>query len=71
MNEKKTDVHIVWLSTVNSYNLISDHFHAKLKGKQLTDGHGGIIIQLRAAIFEGIRNGQIQAFQNVFTCLLS
>ena len=62
-------------STVSSYNLISDHFHAKLKGKQLrneakfklirkrknklTNGHGGKIIQLRAAIFKRVRNVQI------------
>ena len=74
-------------STVNSYNLISNHFHAKLKGKQLrneakfkfirkrknklTNGHGGMIIQLRAAICEIIRNVQIQALQTVFICLLS
>ena len=67
-NEKK--------STVNSYNLISNHCHAKLKGKQLrneakfkfirkhknklTNGHGGMI-KHRAAIFERIRNVQIHA----------
>ena len=66
-------------STVNSYNLISNHFYAKLKGNQLrneakfkfirkrknklTNGHGGMIIQLRATIFERIRNVQIQALQ--------
>ena len=59
-------------SIVVSYNLISYHFHAKSKGKQplnktifklnrrrknkLTNGHGEVIIQLRAAIFERIRN---------------
>ena len=77
-------------STVNSDNLISkNHFHAKLKGKQLrneakfkfirkrknklTNGHGGMIIQLGAAIFERIRNVQIQALQtvHVFICFLS
>ena len=58
-------------STVSSYNLISNHFHAKLQGKQLTNGHGGMIIQFRAAIFERIRNVQIQALQTVFICLLS
>ena len=79
-NEKKK-------STVNSNNLISNHFHAKLKGKQLrneakfkfirkrknklTNGHGGMIIQLRVAIFERIRNVQIQALQTVFICFLS
>ena len=74
-------------STVSSYNLISNHFHAELKEKQLrneakfkfirkhknklTNGHGGMIIQLRAAIFERIWNVQIQALQAVFICLLS
>ena len=74
-------------STVNSYNLISNYFHAKLKGKQLrneekfkfnrkrknklTNSHGGMNIQLRAAIFERIWNVQIQALQTVFICLLS
>ena len=74
-------------STVNSYNLISNHFHIKLKEKQLrnaakfkfirkrknklTNGHGGMIIQLRAAIFERIRNVQIRILQTVFMCLLS
>ena len=59
-------------STANSYNLISCYFLAKSKGKQLwnktkfklipklknklTNGHGGMIIQLRAVIFEKIRN---------------
>ena len=54
-------------STVNSYDLISNHFHAKNKGKQLwnnakfkliqnhknklTNGHGGIIIQLADSLF--------------------
>ena len=73
-------------SSVSSYNLISNHFHAKLQGKQLrneakfkfirklknklTNGHGGMIIQLRAAIFERTRNVQIQALQTVFICLL-
>ena len=37
----------------------------------LANGHGGRIIQLRAAIFERIRNVQIQALQTVFICLLS
>ena len=79
-NEKKK-------STVNSYNLISNHFHAKLKGKRLqneakfkfiqkrknklTNGHGGMIIKLRAVIFERIRDIQMQALQTVFVCLLS
>ena len=74
-------------STVNSYNLISNHFHAKLKGKQLwnkakfklirkrknklTNGQVRRIIQLRAAIFKRIRNVQMQALQTVFICLLS
>ena len=74
-------------SNVNSYNLISSHFHTKLKGKQLrneakfkfirkrknklTNSHGGMIIQLRAVISERIRNVQIQALQTVFICLLS
>ena len=54
-------------STVDSYNLISNNFHANFKGEQLwnktkfklirkrnnnfTNGQGGMIIQLRAAIF--------------------
>ena len=74
-------------STVNSYNLILYHFHTKSKGKQpynktkfklnrkrknkLTNGHGGVIIQLRAAIFERIRNAPIKAFQTVSISLLS
>ena len=80
---------LVWRakSTVSSYNLISNHFHAKLKGKQLwnkvkfklirkrknkyTNGQGGMIIQFWAAIFERIWNVQIQALQTVFICLLS
>ena len=37
----------------------------------LTNGHGGMTIQLRAAIFKRIRNVQIQALQTVFICLLS
>ena len=68
-------------STVNSYNLISYHFHTKSKGKEpqtktkfklnrkhknkLTNGHGGVIIQLRAAIFERIWNAQIKAVETV------
>ena len=75
------------ISTVNSNNVISNHFHAKPKGKQLrneakfkftrkrknklTNGHGGMIIQLRATIVERIRNVQIQAFQTGFIYLLS
>ena len=74
-------------STVNSYNLISNNFHAKLNGKQLrneakfklirkrkntlTNGHGGMIIHLRATIFKRNRNVQIQALRTVFICLLS
>ena len=74
-------------STVSSYNLISNHFHAKLQEKQLwnkakfklirkcknklTNSHGGMIIQLWAANFGRIRNVQIQAPQTVFICLLS
>ena len=42
----------------------------KRKNK-LTSGHGRMIIQLRAAIFERIRHVQIQALQTVFICLLS
>ena len=73
-------------SAVSSYNLISNHFHANIKGKQLrneakfklirkrknkhTSGHDRMIIQLRAAIFERIRNVQMQALQTVFICLL-
>ena len=37
----------------------------------VTNGHGGMIILLRAAIFERIRNVQIQALRTVFICLLS
>ena len=74
-------------STINSYNLISNHFHAKRNGKQLcnkakfkliqmrknklTNGQGEMIIKLRAAIFEIIRNVRIPALQIVFNCLLS
>ena len=55
-------------STVNYYNLILNHFHAKRKGKQLwnktkfkliqkrknelTNAHGGMIIQFWAALKE-------------------
>ena len=42
----------------------------KRKNK-LTNGHGGVIIQLRAAIFERIRNAQIKAVQTVSISLLS
>ena len=42
----------------------------KRKNK-LTDGHGGVIIQLRAAIFERIRNAQVKAVQTVSISLLS
>ena len=42
----------------------------KRKNK-LTNGHGGVIIQLRAAIFESIRNAQIKAVQTVSISLLS
>ena len=45
-------------------------FIRKRKNK-LTNGHGGMIIQLRGAIFEKIRNVQIHAFQTVIICLLS
>ena len=78
-NEKK--------SIVSSYNLISYHFHTKFKGKQsqnktnfklnrkrknkLTNDQGGVIIQLRAAIFERIQNAQIKAVQTVSISLLS
>ena len=74
-------------STVSSYNLISCYIHTKSKGKQpwnktkfklnrkrknkLTNGHGGVIIQRRAAIFERIRNAQIKAVQTVSFSLLS
>ena len=74
-------------STVNSYNLISYHFHTTSEGKQpqnktkfklnrkhknkLTNGHGGVIIQLRAAIFDRIRNAKIKAVQTVSISLLS
>ena len=72
-------------STVNSYSLISYHFHAKSKGKQLwnktkfkliwkhknklNNSHGRMIIQLGAAIFERIRNVQIQDLQTVLISL--
>ena len=36
-----------------------------------TNGHGRVIIQLRAAIFERIRNAQIKAVQTVSISLLS
>ena len=74
-------------STANSYDLISNRFLAKIKGNQilneakfkliwrrknkLTNGHGGMIIQLRAAVFKRIRNVQMQALRSVFVCLLS
>ena len=35
------------------------------------NGHGGVIIQLRSAIFERIRNAQIKAVQTVSISLLS
>ena len=71
-------------STVNSYYLISNNFHAKRRGKQLwnrakfkltrkrkkklINGHGGMIIQLRTAIIERIQNVQKHA---LFISLLS
>ena len=42
----------------------------KRKNK-LTNGHGGMVIQFRAAIFERIRNVQIKPLQTVFISLLS
>ena len=67
--------------------IISNHFDAKLKDKQLrnevkfklirkrknklTNSQGWMIIQLRAAIFERIQNVQIQALQPVSIRLLS
>ena len=79
LNEKK--------STVNSYNLISYHFQTNFKEKQplnktkfklnrkrknkRTNGHGGVIFQLRKDIFERIRNTQIKAVQTVSISLLS
>ena len=78
---ERTDMHVIWRAT---FQII---FVQKLNGKQLqneakfkfirkrknkfTNGHGGMIIQLPAAIFERIQNVQIQAFQTVFICLLS
>ena len=70
-------------SIVNSYNLISNHFQGKQlwnkvkfklirkRKNKLTNGRGGMIIQLQATIFERIRNFQIQALQIVFISLLS
>ena len=55
-------------------NLRENSFEIKLIGERknkLTNGHGGMIIQLRAAIFERIQNVQIQALQTVFISLLS
>ena len=66
-------------SPVSSYNLISNHFHENFREKsfkmkrnldssekhknKLTNGNGGMIIQLRAAIFEIIRNtGSLNGF---------
>ena len=47
-------------------------FELKRKRKnKLTNGHGGVIIQLRAAIFERIRNAQIKTVQTVSISLLS
>ena len=74
-------------STVDSFNLISNHSYTNLRENmfeikrnsnwpkkrknKLTNGQGGTISQLWAAIFERIRNVQIQDFQTVFFCLLS
>ena len=74
-------------STVSSYKLISYHFHTTSKGNQpwsktkfklnrkcknnLINGNGGVIIKLRAATFERIRNAQIKAVQTVSISLLS
>ena len=69
------------------YQNLSDTSTRTFKGKQLwnkakfklirkrknklTNGQCGMIIQLRAAIFAGIRNVQIQALQTVFISFLS
>ena len=55
----------------NSFEIKQNLNWSKMQNK-LTDGQGGMIIQLRAAIFERIKNVQIQALQTVFIfCLLS
>ena len=69
-------------STVDYFNLISNHSYTNLRENmfeikrnsnwpkkrknKLTNGQGGTISQLWAAIFERIRNVQIQDFQTVF-----
>ena len=57
-------------STVNSYNLISNHFHAKLEGKQSWNKANLIWsesarINLPTVKVERIRNVQIEALQTV------
>ena len=68
---------LYWFSaTGKSENLrensrkIKFKFNRKHKNK-LTNSHGGVIIQLRAATFERIRNAQIKAVQTVSISLLS
>ena len=53
----------------NSFEIKRNKAKFKLIQKsknKLSNGHGGMIIQLRADIFERIQNVQIQAFQTVF-----
>ena len=52
------------------YDKTKFKLNRKRKNK-LTNGHGGVIIQLRAAIFERTRNAQIKAVQTVSIFLLS
>ena len=55
----------------NSFEIKQNLNWSKSARNKLANGHGGLIIQLRAAIFERIRNVQIQALQAVFICPLS
>ena len=62
------------LATVHLSLLLYDKTKFKLNRKRknkLTNGNGGVIIQLRAAIFERIRNAQINAVQIVSIFLVS
>ena len=64
---------IIWFQIIFMQNLRENSFEIKrnLNWTESTNDQGVMIIQLRAAIFERIRNVQIQALQTVFICLLS
>ena len=78
LNETKKKTTIL---SIRAYNLISNHFHANFNGikrnrakfkvirnrkNKLTDRHGGMIIQLRSAIFERIPKCPNTGISNCF-----